>query len=75
MPENAAAKLALKAALGISCLNGSSLGAGLVPCAANIGLPALPSVGFHRLPARVGESGRVSQARAAFAQLLASAGP
>ena len=64
-------QLALKAGLGISCLNESSLGAGLVPCAANIGLPALPSVEFHLLPARVGESERVTQARAAFARLLA----
>jgi DNA-binding transcriptional LysR family regulator len=64
-------QLALKAGLGISCLNESSLGAGLVPCAANIGLPALPSVEFHLLPARLGESERVTHARAAFARLLA----
>jgi DNA-binding transcriptional LysR family regulator len=64
-------QLALKAGLGISCLNESSLGAGLVPCAANIGLPALPSVEFHLLPPRVGESERVTHARAAFARLLA----
>jgi hypothetical protein len=64
-------QLALKAGLGISCLNESSLGAGLVPCAANIGLPPLPSVEFHLLPARVGESVRITEARTAFARLLA----
>jgi len=64
-------QLALKAGLGISCLNESSLGAGLVPCAANLGLPPLPLVEFHLLPARVGENERVTQARAAFARLLA----
>ncbi|CAB3758103.1 LysR family transcriptional regulator [Paraburkholderia humisilvae] len=63
-------QLALKAGLGMSCLNESSLGAGLVPCAANIGLPPLPSVEFHLLPARLGESERVTHARAAFARLL-----
>jgi DNA-binding transcriptional LysR family regulator len=64
-------QLALKAGLGISCLNESSLGAGLVPCAANIGLPPLPSVEFHLLPPRLGENERVTHARAAFARLLA----
>jgi LysR substrate binding domain len=32
-------QLALSAGLGISCLNESSIGGGLVACAANIGLP------------------------------------
>jgi DNA-binding transcriptional LysR family regulator len=64
-------QLALQAGLGISCVNESSLGMGLVPCAANIGLPPLPLVEFHLLPARLGESELVTNARAAFARLLA----
>jgi DNA-binding transcriptional LysR family regulator len=63
-------QLALKAGLGISCLNESSLGAGLTPCPASLGLPALPAVEFHLLPARPGESGHVTSARAALAELL-----
>jgi DNA-binding transcriptional LysR family regulator len=64
-------QLALKAGLGISCLNESSLGGGLVACAANIGLPALPAVEFHLLPGRLGESERVSNARTALMRLFA----
>jgi DNA-binding transcriptional LysR family regulator len=63
-------QLALKAGLGISCLNESSLGAGLTPCPASLGLPALPPVEFHLLPARPGESEHVTNARAALAELL-----
>ncbi|MFL9964071.1 LysR family transcriptional regulator [Paraburkholderia sediminicola] len=64
-------QLALKAGLGISCLNESSIGGGVVACAANIGLPALPAVEFHLLPARPGESERVSNARMALMRLFA----
>ncbi|MEX3930599.1 LysR family transcriptional regulator [Paraburkholderia phymatum] len=64
-------QLALKAGLGISCLNESSIGSGMVPCPATIGLPELPSVEFHLLPARPGESALVTNARAAFMRLLA----
>jgi DNA-binding transcriptional LysR family regulator len=64
-------QLALKAGLGISCLNESSLGSGMVPCPPSIGLPELPSVEFHLLPARAGESDLVGNARAAFMRLLA----
>jgi DNA-binding transcriptional LysR family regulator len=64
-------QLALQAGLGISCVNESALGMGLVPCAASIGLPPLPPVEFHLLPARLGESELVTNARTAFARLLA----
>jgi DNA-binding transcriptional LysR family regulator len=64
-------QLALKAGLGISCLNESSIGDGLVACAANIGLPALPAVEFHLLPGRPGESEHVSNARIALTRLFA----
>ncbi|MEX3692839.1 LysR family transcriptional regulator [Paraburkholderia sp. BR14263] len=64
-------QLALKAGLGISCLNESSIGDGLMPCPASFGLPALPAAEFHLLPGRLGESAHVTNARAALAQLLA----
>jgi len=64
-------QLALKAGLGISCLNESSLGSGMVPCPSAAGLPELPAVEFHLLPARAGESELVGNARAAFLRLLA----
>ncbi|WP_233828152.1 LysR family transcriptional regulator [Paraburkholderia sp. ZP32-5] len=64
-------QLALKAGLGISCLNESSLGGGVVACAAHIGLPALPAIEFHLLPGRPGESELVSNARAALMRLFA----
>ncbi|MEM5449296.1 LysR family transcriptional regulator [Paraburkholderia sp. BR10936] len=64
-------QLALKAGLGISCLNESSIGEGLMPCPASFGLPALPAAEFHLLPGRPGESAHVTNARAALAQLLA----
>jgi DNA-binding transcriptional LysR family regulator len=63
-------QLALKAGLGISCLNESSLGAGLTPCPVSLGLPALPACEFHLLPARPGESEHVTNAREALAELL-----
>ena len=63
-------QLALKAGLGISCLNESSIGSGMVPCPSTVGLPALPPVEFHLLPGRPGESELVSNARAAFKRLL-----
>ncbi|MGF6726949.1 DNA-binding transcriptional LysR family regulator [Paraburkholderia sp. GAS41] len=59
-------QLALKAGLGIGCLNESSIGPGVVACAPGVGLPALPSVEFHLLPGRAGESERVSSARNAL---------
>ena len=64
-------QLALKAGLGISCLNESSLGGGVVACAANIGLPPLPALEFHLLPRRPGESELVSNARDALVRLFA----
>ena len=64
-------QLALKAGLGISCLNESSIGGGLLACAANIGLPALPAVEFHLLPGRPGEREHVSNARIALTRLFA----
>ncbi|WP_395070483.1 LysR family transcriptional regulator [Paraburkholderia silvatlantica] len=63
-------QLALKAGLGISCLNESSIGEGLMPCPASFGLPALPAAEFHLLPGRPGESAHVTNARAALAELL-----
>jgi DNA-binding transcriptional LysR family regulator len=64
-------QLALKAGLGISCLNESSLGGGVVACTANVGLPPLPAIEFHLLPGRPGESGLVSNARDALMRLFA----
>ncbi|MBB5509786.1 LysR family transcriptional regulator [Paraburkholderia atlantica] len=64
-------QLALKAGLGISCLNESSLGGGVVACAANVGLPPLPAIEFHLLPRRPGESELVSNARDALVRLFA----
>ncbi|WP_028201887.1 LysR family transcriptional regulator [Paraburkholderia nodosa] len=63
-------QLALKAGLGISCLNESSIGEGLMPCPTSFGLPALPAAEFHLLPGRPGESAHVTNARAALAELL-----
>lgn len=63
-------QLALKAGLGISCLNESSVGEGLVPCPASFGLPTLPFAEFHLLPGRPGESEHVTNARAALAELF-----
>ncbi|OAJ54626.1 LysR family transcriptional regulator [Paraburkholderia ginsengiterrae] len=63
-------QLALKAGLGISCLNESSIGGGVVACAPSVGLPALPAVEFHLLPGRIGESERVSNARTALMRLF-----
>ncbi|CAG4890986.1 LysR family transcriptional regulator [Paraburkholderia saeva] len=63
-------QLALKAGLGISCLNESSVGAGLVACPASVRLPALPSVEFHLLPGRPGEDDLVTNARAALQRLF-----
>ncbi|MDR6420634.1 DNA-binding transcriptional LysR family regulator [Paraburkholderia phenoliruptrix] len=63
-------QLALKAGLGISCLNESSIGAGVMACPPGIGLPALPAVEFHLLPGRIGESERVSNARTALMRLF-----
>lgn len=63
-------QLALKAGLGIGCLNESSLGPGVVACGASVGLPALPTVEFHLLAGRSGESERVTNARAALVRLF-----
>jgi DNA-binding transcriptional LysR family regulator len=63
-------QLALKAGLGISCLNESSIGGGVVACPLSVGLPALPAVEFHLLPGRIGESERVSNARTALMRLF-----
>ncbi len=53
---------ALAAGLGVACLNESSLCDGVVPLR-QAGLPALPRVAFHVLPARQGESDFVTRAR------------
>ncbi|CAG9270167.1 LysR family transcriptional regulator [Paraburkholderia unamae] len=63
-------QLALKAGLGISCLNESAIGEGVMPCPASFGLPVLPAAEFHLLPARPGEAAHVTNARAALAELL-----
>jgi DNA-binding transcriptional LysR family regulator len=63
-------QLALKAGLGISCLNESAIGEGLMPCPASFGLPTLPSAEFHLLPGQPGEAAHVTNARAALAELL-----
>lgn len=63
-------QLALKAGLGISCLNESSTGGGVVPCPPGVNLPTLPAVEFHLLPGRLGESERVSNARMALMRLF-----
>ncbi|MGF6758482.1 LysR family transcriptional regulator [Paraburkholderia sp. GAS42] len=63
-------QLALKAGLGISCLNESSIGAGLAACPASVRLPALPAVEFHLLPGRLGEDDLVTNARAALKRLF-----
>lgn len=63
-------QLALKAGLGISCLNESAIGDGVEACPASFGLPALPAAEFHLLPGRPGESAQVSHAREALAALL-----
>jgi len=60
----------LKAGLGISCLNESSIGGGVVACGPGVGLPTLPTVEFHLLPGRIGESERVSNARTALLRLF-----
>lgn len=62
--------LALKAGLGIGCLNESSLGAGVVAYPPSVALPALPMVEFHLLAGRPDENEHVSNARAALARLF-----
>jgi DNA-binding transcriptional LysR family regulator len=59
---------ALAAGLGVACLNESSVCEGVARLAPPHGLPALPRVAFHFLPARRGESDFVTRAR----DLLAS---
>ncbi|MBO9648340.1 MAG: LysR family transcriptional regulator [Variovorax sp.] len=54
---------ALAAGLGVACLNESALTDGVAPLAAPHGLPALPRVAFHFLPARRGEREFVARAR------------
>lgn len=63
-------QLALKAGLGIGCLNESSLGAGVIACPPGLTLPALPEVEFHLLPGRADENAHVSSARVALARLF-----
>lgn len=63
-------QLALKAGLGISCLNESAVGEGILPCPASFGLPTLPAAEFHLLPGQPGEAPHVTNARAALAELL-----
>ncbi|MBT2322880.1 LysR family transcriptional regulator [Variovorax paradoxus] len=59
---------ALAAGLGVACLNESALCEGVARLAPPHGLPALPRVAFHLLPARRGETDFVARAR----ELLAS---
>ncbi|MDL9999820.1 LysR substrate-binding domain-containing protein [Variovorax sp. J22P240] len=59
---------ALAAGLGVACLNESALCEGVARLAPPHGLPALPRVAFHFLPARRGETEFVTRAR----DLLAS---
>jgi DNA-binding transcriptional LysR family regulator len=59
---------ALAAGLGVACLNESSMCEGVSRLAPPHGLPALPRVAFHFLPARRGEGEFVARAR----DLLAS---
>ncbi|QGZ60528.1 LysR family transcriptional regulator [Paraburkholderia acidisoli] len=63
-------QLALKAGLGISCLNESAIGDGIVACPASFGLPNLPAAEFHLLPGQPGEAAHVTNARVALAELL-----
>lgn len=64
--------LALAAGLGVSCLNASAIGPGVMPLdAATVSgwrLPALPSAEFYLLGARRGESEFIGQARLALAE-------
>ncbi|RZL89457.1 MAG: LysR family transcriptional regulator [Variovorax sp.] len=59
---------ALVAGLGVACLNESALCEGVARLTPPHGLPALPRVDFHFLPARRGETDFVTRAR----ELLAS---
>jgi DNA-binding transcriptional LysR family regulator len=59
---------ALAAGLGVACLNESALCEGVARLPSPHGLPALPRVAFHFLPARRGETDFVARAR----DLLAS---
>lgn len=59
---------ALAAGLGVACLNESAMAEGVAPLAPPHGLPALPRVVFHFLPARRTESELVGRVR----ELLAS---
>ncbi|VTU40376.1 HTH-type transcriptional activator AllS [Variovorax sp. PBS-H4] len=61
---------ALAAGLGVACLNESSLCEGVARLPPPHGLPALPSVGFHFLPPRRGESEFVARARELLAAHL-----
>ena len=61
---------ALAAGLGVACLNESAMPPGVVPLASPHGLPALPRVAFHFLPARRGEHELVGRVRALLASQL-----
>jgi DNA-binding transcriptional LysR family regulator len=63
-------QLALSAGLGISCLNRSAIGAGVVECPPEMGLPPLPQAEFRLLPAVPGEASMVSSAREAMVKLF-----
>jgi len=62
---------ALAAGLGVACLNESALCEGVTRLAPSHGLPALPRVAFHLLPARAGETAFVGRARELLASQLA----
>ncbi|MFC5474980.1 LysR family transcriptional regulator [Paraherbaspirillum soli] len=63
-------QLALSAGLGVSCLNASAIGAGIVACPPEWKLPALPMAEFHLLPPKAGEDALVSNARVALTRLF-----
>jgi DNA-binding transcriptional LysR family regulator len=54
---------ALAAGLGVACLNESGMGEGVARLAGPHGLPVLPRVAFHFLPARRGEGELVARVR------------
>jgi DNA-binding transcriptional LysR family regulator len=54
---------ALAAGLGVACLNESAMGEGVARLAPPHGLPALPRVAFHFLPAQRGETAFVARVR------------
>jgi len=65
-------QLVLAAGYGVSCLNTSAIGEGLVQLGPRAGLPPLPKAVFSLLPPRRGEAGFVTRAREVLATRLAA---